>query len=90
MTPTEIRETVFRVLGNIAPEVKPDQIKPDLSLRDQLDLDSMDFLNFVIGVHKELRVEIPEADYPKLGTLNGCVAYLTARGSVAPRGAESE
>jgi acyl carrier protein len=90
MTPIEIRETIFRVLGNIAPEVEPDQIKPDLSLREQLDLDSMDFLNFVIGVHKELRLEIPEADYPKLGTLNGCIAYLAARDSVAPQGAESK
>ena len=85
MTPTEIRETVFRVLGNIAPEVEPDQIKPDLSLREQLDLDSMDFLNFVIGVHKELHVEIPEADYPKLGTLNGCIEYLAAKRAIEPR-----
>jgi len=90
MTPSEIRETVFRVLGTIAPEADPDQIKPDLNLRDQLDLDSMDFLNFVIGLHKELHVEIPEADYPKFGTLNGCIAYLIAHGSVAPQAAESE
>jgi acyl carrier protein len=89
MTPTEIRETVFRVLGAIAPEFEPGQIQPELSLRDQLDLDSMDFLNFVIGVHKELHVEIPEADYPKLGTLNGCIAYLAACGPAAPREAES-
>jgi acyl carrier protein len=85
MTPIEIRETVFRVLGNIAPEVDPDQINPDLGLREQLDLDSMDFLNLVIGVHKELNVEIPEADYPKLGTLSGCVAYLVGRGAIEPR-----
>ena len=81
MTPVEIRETVIRVLGSIAPEVEPDQITPDVSLREQLDLDSMDFLNFVIGVHKELHVEIPEADYGKLGTLNGCIAYLVAKGT---------
>lgn len=85
MTPSEIRETILRVLGNIAPEIEPDQVKPDLSLREQLDLDSMDFLNFAIGVHKELHVEIPEADYPKLGTLNGCIAYLVARGATEPR-----
>jgi acyl carrier protein len=85
MTPIEIRETIFRVLGNIAPEVEPDQIKPDLSLREQLDLDSMDFLNFMIGVHKELHVEIPEADYPKLGTLNGCIEYLAAKRAIDPR-----
>jgi acyl carrier protein len=51
-----------------------------VSFRDQLDIDSMDFLNFVIAVHEALHVEIPEADYPKLATLNGCVEYLAARG----------
>jgi acyl carrier protein len=89
MTPTEIREAVFRVLGAIAPEFESDQIRPELDLRDQLDLDSMDFLNFVIGVHKELHVEIPEADYPKLGTLNGCIAYLSARSPIATPGTEA-
>jgi acyl carrier protein len=49
-----------------------------VSFRDQLDIDSMDFLNFVIAVHEALHVEIPEADYPKLITLNGCVAYLVS------------
>jgi acyl carrier protein len=85
MTPTEIRDAAFRVLGAIAPEVEPDQIQPDLSLRDQLDLDSMDFLNFVIGLHKELHREIPEADYPKLVTLNGCITYFTASRPAAPQ-----
>jgi acyl carrier protein len=85
MTTSEIRETILRVLGNIAPEVEPDQIRPDFSLREQLDLDSMDFLNFMVGVHKELHVEIPEADYPKLGTLNGCIGYLAAKGAIEPR-----
>lgn len=47
-------------------------------MRDQPDIDSMDFLNFVIGLHKELKVEIPEADYPKLATLDGCVNYLAS------------
>jgi acyl carrier protein len=90
MTPTEIRETVFRVLAGIAPEFEPDQIQPELSFRDQLDLDSMDFLNFVIGVHKELHLEIPESDYPKLGTLNGCVAYLATRGAAESPGSGSK
>jgi acyl carrier protein len=75
----EIREAVFRILGQIAPEADLSQIKPDLRIRDQLDIDSMDLLNFVIGLHKELKVEIPETDYPKLGTLDGCVDYLAAR-----------
>jgi acyl carrier protein len=78
MTETEIRETVLRVLGAIAPEADLSRLKPDARLRDQLDIDSMDFLNFVIGLHEELRVEIPERDYGQLATLAGCVKYLAA------------
>lgn len=77
-TKDEIREAVLRVLGEIAPEADLAAVKPDVSFRDQLDIDSMDFLNFVIAVHEALHVEIPEADYPKLITLNGCVEYLSA------------
>jgi acyl carrier protein len=76
MTKDEIKVIVLHVLGQIAPEADMSQIKPDLRIRDQLDIDSMDLLNFVVGLHKELQVEIPEADYPKLVTLNGCVDYL--------------
>jgi len=76
MTEDQIEAIVLRMLGSIAPEADLSQIKPDVALRDQLDVDSMDFLNFMIGLHKELNIEIPEADYPQLATLNGCVAYL--------------
>jgi acyl carrier protein len=76
MTRDEIRETVVRVLGKIAPEADLSQIKPNLRIRDQLDIDSMDLLTFVIELHKELKMEIPEADYPKLSTLDGCINYL--------------
>jgi acyl carrier protein len=79
MNPDEIRDTLLRVLGDIAPEADPATIKPDVDLRDQLDIDSMDFLNFVIGIHEELGVDIPEADYPQLVTLDGFADYLTAR-----------
>lgn len=79
MTKDELKEIVLYVLGQIAPEADMSQIKPDLRIRDQLDIDSMDLLNFVVGLHKELQVEIPEADYPKLVTLNGCVDYLAIR-----------
>jgi len=75
-TPEEIRATALRVLGEIAPEADLASLKPDVSFRDQLDIDSMDFLNFVIALHEALHVEIPEADYPKLTTLNDCVAYV--------------
>jgi acyl carrier protein len=78
MTKNEIKEVVLRVLGQIAPEADLSQLKPDRRIRDQLDIDSMDMLNFVIGIHKELHVDIPEADYPKLATVDGCVNYLAA------------
>ena len=79
MTTAEIRDTVLRILGEIAPEADPSTIKPDVDFRDQLDLDSMDQLNFVIGVDEELGVDIPESDYPRLGTLDSFVAYLGER-----------
>ena len=79
-TTEEIRATILSVLGEIAPEADPASLDPAENLREQLDLDSMDFLNFVIGVHKRLGVEIPEADYPKLASLAGALAYLQAKG----------
>lgn len=78
MTDDEIRATVLRILGEIAPEADLATIKPNISLRDQLDIDSMDFLNFLIAVDAELHVDIPEADYPTLASLDGCVHYLTS------------
>jgi acyl carrier protein len=74
----EIRQIVRQALSNVAPEVDLDAIDPAKDLRDQIDIDSVDFLNFVIGLHKALGIEIPDADVPKLVTLNGCVAYLLA------------
>jgi acyl carrier protein len=79
MTADEIRTTILRVLGEIAPEADPARIDPDASLRDQLDLDSMDVLNVMIALHEALHVDIPETDYAKLATLNGAVAYLARR-----------
>ena len=78
MTKDEIRGIVLRALGQIAPEADLSQLKPHLRIRDQLDVDSMDLLNLVIGLHKELQVDIPEADYAKLATLDGCVDYLAS------------
>lgn len=74
----DLKAVILRTLGEIAPEADLASLKPDVSFRDQLDIDSMDFLNFVIALHEELHIEIPEEHYPQLSTLNGCVAYLTA------------
>lgn len=81
MTRDQMRAAVLGILGEIAPEADPAAIQPDVALRDQLDLDSMDFLNFVVALHERLGVEIPEADYPKFATLDGCVAELMAAGA---------
>lgn len=78
MSNDEIRCTVLRLLGNIAPEVDPSEIKAAVDFRDQIDVDSMDLQNFLISLYKEFGVDIPERDYPKLMTLNGCVGYLAA------------
>jgi acyl carrier protein len=79
MTDTEIRATVLEQLAEVAPEVDPATLDPAGDIRDQVDIDSMDFLNFVIALHERLGVEIPESDYGKLGTLDGIVAYLADR-----------
>jgi acyl carrier protein len=79
VTDAEIRDAVIRILGRIAPEARGQTLEPGVSLRDQLDLDSMDLLNFVIALHEELQVDIPEADYAKLATLDGIVSYLAGR-----------
>lgn len=79
MKDEEIRQTVLDALARVAPEADLDAIDPDVDLREQIDVDSMDLLNLVIGIHERTGVEIPERDYPKLVTLDGCVAYLRAR-----------
>lgn len=78
MTKEEIRATVLRILGEIAPEANLNQLKPDVSFRDQLDIDSMDFLNFVIALDEELHVSIPESEYAKLSSLNNSVELLSS------------
>lgn len=79
MTRDEIRNAVLQALSNIAPEFDPRNLQPDAVLRQELDLDSMDFLNFVIGLHASLGINVPEQDYSKLATLNGAVDYLATR-----------
>ena len=69
------------MLTTIAPEVEPDDIRDDVLLRDQVDLDSMDWLNFLIGVHKRLHVDIPESAYASLRTLTDVVRYVDEHAS---------
>ena len=76
MTRDEIFSRVVAELQNIAPGCEPESADPDADLREELDIDSMDFLNFIIAMHKTLGVDIPEGDYPKLMTMNGLIDYL--------------
>lgn len=79
MTGTEIREVIFKALKRIAPESQPETLGPDQDVRHTLDIDSYDFLMFLISLDESLGVEIPEADYGKLVSLNDIVDYLAAR-----------
>lgn len=84
MNATEVRAAVLDVLGTVAPEAGEVEIRPEINFREQFDFDSLDFLNFAIGLHQRLGVEIPEADYPKLSSLDGCVGYLAPRLAAQP------
>ena len=79
MKPDEIRRVVLEELSNIAPETDPASIDPGADLREELDIDSMDFLNFITALHKRLGAAIPEADYPKLFTIDDAVDYLASK-----------
>jgi acyl carrier protein len=74
-----VQEVVLRALRRIAPEADLGALEPDVSFREQLDIDSMDFLYFVAEVCEQLNVDIPEADYRRLSSLDDCVAYLKSK-----------
>ena len=74
-----IRDEVLSLLKRVAPEVEPAAIDAGAALREQVDLDSMDFLNFLISVHGRFKVDIPEQDYEKLRSLDDIVGYLRER-----------
>ncbi len=76
MTEIDVRKVVQEELNNIAPEVDMASVDPAADLREALDIDSMDFLNFITAIHHRLNIDIPELDYPKLITLDGAVAYI--------------
>lgn len=79
MNDLDIRKAVKEELNNIAPEIDLAAIDPAGDLRETLDIDSMDFLNFITAIHHRLGVEIPELDYPKLVTLDGAVTYIAGK-----------
>ncbi|MFZ2172999.1 MAG: acyl carrier protein [Rhodococcus sp. (in: high G+C Gram-positive bacteria)] len=79
MNKPDIDAAVLAALQNIAPEVESDELVADRPLRDQVDLDSMDWLNFLVAVHSKFGIDIPEADYAKLVTFADVTGYVAER-----------
>lgn len=79
MTGEDLRSTLLKCLYEVAPDAADAEIEDDMDLRDELDLDSMDILRWVQGIHKAVGVEIPEEDYAKITTLGEAVRYVRAR-----------
>ena len=79
MTQRDLRTVVLDVLGEIAPEADLESIDPETDFVDQLEIDSMDQLNLMIGLHDALGIDIPEADYHALSSLRGSIEYLERR-----------
>lgn len=79
MTQEEVKKIVLDIIAEIAPDEDLSSVKPDVRLRDQLDLDSMDFLDIVMELRKQHGIEVPEDDYPKLASLDSCAEYLTPK-----------
>lgn len=79
MTQEECKQVVLDIIAEIAPDEDLSNVRPDVRLRDQLDLDSMDFLDIVMELRKQHGVEVPEEDYPQLASLDSCAAYLTPK-----------
>lgn len=84
MNHDDLAACVRRILHDIAPEADVERINPRLSFRDQLDMDSVDYLNFILAIEAETGARIPDRDYPKLSTLGSCVAYLELTFDRAP------
>ncbi|HNY13137.1 MAG TPA: acyl carrier protein [Candidatus Wallbacteria bacterium] len=76
MTDQQIKDLILEIVADIAPDADLTNIKPDVRLRDQIELDSMDFLDIIMELRKRYKIDVPEEDYMKLATLDGCVEYL--------------
>ena len=79
MNEADLRQAVLQALYSIAPEAEGEPIDARANLRDQLDIDSMDYLNFLVALKNALGVEVPEADYAQVASLDDCVRYLAVR-----------
>ena len=79
MTTDESKNAVLAIIADIAPDEDLSHLKPGVNLRDQLQLDSMDLLDIVMELRKRHGIEVPEADYPRLASLDSCAEYLTPK-----------
>tara|TARA_B100000586_G_scaffold237426_1_gene188728 strand:+ start:537 stop:800 length:264 start_codon:yes stop_codon:yes gene_type:complete len=76
MTKEEVRQAIVSILEDIAPDEDLSSIKDDVTLREQMDLDSMDFLDIVMELRKRFNIEVPESDYQQLVSMSSCIQYL--------------
>lgn len=79
MTKEQIRDAVLEIIAQIIPDEDLSSLKGDIPIREQVELDSMDFLDIIMELRKRYGIEVPEDDYAQLATLDGCVAYLGPR-----------
>ncbi|MNF59187.1 Meromycolate extension acyl carrier protein [compost metagenome] len=79
MTEEVIKQTIFQLLKRIAPDTEPSELKPDENIRESLNIDSFDALQFIVALDKKLGIEIPEQDYGKTTTLQNLVSYIQAK-----------
>ncbi|MCP4914769.1 MAG: acyl carrier protein [Oligoflexia bacterium] len=79
MEAVEVRNIVLEIIEDVALDEDLTNLKDEVSLRDQLDLDSMDFLDIVMELKKRHKIEVPQEDYPQLATMQSCVEYLTPK-----------
>jgi acyl carrier protein len=77
MTKDECKQVVLDIIADIAPDEDLSNVKPEVRLRDQMQLDSMDFLDIVMELRKRHGIEVPEKDYQQLASLDSCADYLT-------------
>jgi len=83
MTMTDVKNVIINIIKDIAPDEDVSTLDENISLREQIDLDSMDFLDIVMELRKRHKIEVPQEDYPKLATLKSCVDYLFPKFSVS-------
>jgi acyl carrier protein len=79
METTEVRQKVLDIIADVALDEDLSTLKDEVALRDQLDLDSMDFLDIVMELKKRHQIEVPQEDYPQLASMQSCVEYLTPK-----------